>query len=68
MKHVFDVPPTIRDSAIVGMSNHKAVSIPLSEVSRVYVTTLNIEDTIGVVVGIVLFAGLVGVLLVAESI
>ena len=58
-KYVFDSSPTISENAIVGMSNHKAVSIPLSEVRRVYLTKLDPLVTSGVVLTIVVVAGII---------
>jgi len=52
-KYVFDSPPSVIGKAIVGMSKNTAVSIPLSEVSRVHVTKYEPVTTTIVVVGIV---------------
>jgi hypothetical protein len=66
-KFVFDSSPTVSENAIVGMSNHKAVSIPLSEVRRVYLTRLDPMMTSGVILTIVVAAGMIVYLAYLEA-
>jgi hypothetical protein len=61
-KHVFDIPATVVNNAIVGTSNGKPVSIPMSDVSKVYVTN---PDTTGTTVGVVVVILAVALLIAA---
>ena len=62
--HMFDSPPTITDSVVIGVSNNKPLSIPLSEVRRVGVRKSAVGPLLYTLVGI---GCLVGLVVVVES-
>lgn len=58
-KYVFEFPATVVKNSIVGTSGNKQVSIPLADVSKVYVTKSNPVGTSFLVLGIVAVAAIV---------